>query len=94
MKTTNTKSKLSLNFKPVSLHSYNKTLEKNTTDKIIKSSRGKKSFIQRNTDKLDRQFLNRNKESKKIIKKLFSIMNEHNLEFYTNENAFQINWWW
>ena len=44
MKNTNTQSKLSLNFKPVSLHSYSKTLEKYTTDKIIKSSRGKKKF--------------------------------------------------
>lgn len=49
MKNTNTKSKLSLNFKPVSLHSYSKTLEKYTIDKIIKSSRGKKKFFFKGT---------------------------------------------
>ena len=65
MKNDNTESKLSLNFKPVSLYNYRKTLEKYATDEIIKSSRQNKKVFLKETP----ISLTDNSESKKMIKK-------------------------
>ena len=65
MKNANMESKLSLNFKPVSLYNYRKTLEKYATDEIIKSSRQNKRVFLKET----LISLTDNSDSKKMIKK-------------------------